>query len=203
MSEVDAWQFIVMILIGLHSLHGKKIVHRDLKPANILVDNLRGIQILKIGDFGISKVDLQTMKIKQSTLGFLSTPAYTAPEVISRQAPTEKVDIWALGIIFHELITGVNPFRHENVWAMSDAIKNEQLKPMPDTVSPSIRGIIAKLLDKNPSTRPDTTTLLKINVIKYQVLRLISRIHQVNQQIAQQLKTQLSTSIPNYFSKKY
>jgi serine/threonine protein kinase len=73
-----------MILLGLHSLHGKNIVHRDLKPGNILVDNLGGIQILKIGDFGISKVDLQTMKIKQSTLGFLSTPAYTAPEVISR-----------------------------------------------------------------------------------------------------------------------
>jgi serine/threonine protein kinase len=156
-----------MILLGLHSLHGKNIVHRDLKPGNILVDNLGGIQILKIGDFGISKVDLQTMKIKQSTLGFLSTPAYTAPEVISRQQPTEKVDIWALGIIFHELITGTNPFRHENVWAMSDAIKNEQLKPLPDTVTPSIRGIIAKLLDKNPLTRPDTSTLLKINVVKY------------------------------------
>jgi len=58
MSESDAWQYIVMILIGLHFLHSKKIIHRDLKPANILVDNLGGIQILKIGDFGISKVDL-------------------------------------------------------------------------------------------------------------------------------------------------
>jgi serine/threonine protein kinase len=74
-------------------------------------------------------------------------------------------------------MTGDNPFRHENVWAMSDAIKNEQLKPLPDTVSPSIRGIISKLLDKNPSTRPDTSTLLKINVIKYQVLKVIRRIH--------------------------
>ncbi len=58
MSEADAWQYIVMIIIGLHFLHSKKIIHRDLKPANILVDNLGGYQILKIGDFGISKVDL-------------------------------------------------------------------------------------------------------------------------------------------------
>lgn len=213
-SEVDAWHFFVMILLGLHYLHGKNIVHRDLKPANILVDDLKpldkanataiakGLQILKIGDFGISKVDLQTMRINQSTLGFLSTPAYTAPEVIGRQKPSEKVDIWALGIIFHEMITGNNPFRHDNVWAMSDAIKNDPLKPLPDTVSPSIRGIIAKLLDKNPQTRPNTSTLLKVNVIKFQVLKLIGRIHQVNQTIAEQVKASITQSLPNYFQKK-
>ena len=62
-TEDEAMSYFTMILIGLHYLHNKGIVHRDLKPANILIDQLPGgIEILKIGDFGISKVDIQEMK---------------------------------------------------------------------------------------------------------------------------------------------
>jgi serine/threonine protein kinase len=79
---------------------------------------------------------------------------------------SEKVDIWALGIIFHQMITGTNPFQHESVWGMSDAIKNEPLKELPSEVSPSIRGIIKRILDKKPENRPSAIDLLKVNVIK-------------------------------------
>jgi serine/threonine protein kinase len=62
-TEDEAMRYFTMILIGLHYLHSNNIVHRDLKPANILIDNLPGdVDILKIGDFGISKVDLKEMK---------------------------------------------------------------------------------------------------------------------------------------------
>jgi serine/threonine protein kinase len=60
LTEDEAMNYFTMILIGLHYLHSKNIVHRDLKPANILIDNLPGgYKILKIGDFGIAKVDIQ------------------------------------------------------------------------------------------------------------------------------------------------
>jgi len=62
-TEDEAMRYFTMILIGLDYLHSKGIVHRDLKPANILIDVLsEGGNILKIGDFGISKVDIQEMK---------------------------------------------------------------------------------------------------------------------------------------------
>jgi serine/threonine protein kinase len=62
-AEDEAMRYFTMILIALHYLHLKGIVHRDLKPANILIDKLPGgLDILKIGDFGISKVDIQEMK---------------------------------------------------------------------------------------------------------------------------------------------
>jgi len=62
-DEDEAMRYFTMILIGLDYLHSKGIVHRDLKPANILIDVLPdGRNILKIGDFGISKVDIQEMK---------------------------------------------------------------------------------------------------------------------------------------------
>ena len=70
-TEDEAMYYFTMILIALHYLHQKNIVHRDLKPANILIDELPGGgKILKIGDFGIAKVDIQEMKKKFSaTLG--------------------------------------------------------------------------------------------------------------------------------------
>ena len=102
-----------MILIGLHYLHEWGIVHRDLKPANILIDELKGgVKILKIGDFGISKVDLKEIKkIFTTTMGGQTSPAYVAPEVICDQPSSQVVDIWALGIILYQLVSSLShPF---------------------------------------------------------------------------------------------
>jgi serine/threonine protein kinase len=67
-TEKEAMLYFTMILIALHYLHSNNIVHRDLKPANILIDKLNhGEDILKIGDFGISKVDIQEMKRTMTT----------------------------------------------------------------------------------------------------------------------------------------
>jgi serine/threonine protein kinase len=74
--------YFTMILLGLHYLHSKQIVHRDLKPENILIDKLpSGVDVLVIGDFGVSKIDLQQIRIT-NTLSGLTTPAYMAPEMI-------------------------------------------------------------------------------------------------------------------------
>jgi serine/threonine protein kinase len=99
----EAMHYFTMILIGLQYLDSKNIIHRDLKPANILIDELPGrINILKIGDFGISKVDLKELKkTVTATLGGQTSPAYMAPEVIKNVIPTSKVDMWALGIILY------------------------------------------------------------------------------------------------------
>jgi serine/threonine protein kinase len=102
-SEDEAMHYFTMILIGLQYLHSIGIVHRDLKPANILIDTLpENVNILKIGDFGISKVDIQQLKKTiTETMGGQTSPAYIAPEVICNKQPTDKVDMWALGIILY------------------------------------------------------------------------------------------------------
>jgi serine/threonine protein kinase len=100
-----------------------------LKPANILIDELPGGEkILKIGDFGIAKIDIQEMKKKFSaTLGDKTTPAYAAPETMGKdkQEPTAKVDMWALGIILYQLVASKNhPFEDKkNIYATIDNIR--------------------------------------------------------------------------------
>ncbi len=87
-TDDEAMHYFTMILIALHYLHSKEIIHRDLKPANILIDELPNkVKILKIGDFGISKVDLKELKkTVTATLGMQTSPAYMAPEVISNKS---------------------------------------------------------------------------------------------------------------------
>ena len=103
LSEDEGMYYFTMILIGLHYLHSKQIIHRDLKPENILIDKLPGgDDILLIGDFGVSKSDLQKVKITD-TLNGKTTPAYMAPELIAQKPSTTKVDMWALGVIIYQI----------------------------------------------------------------------------------------------------
>ena len=103
-----------MILIGLHYLHRKQITHRDLKPDNILINKVPGGgDILLIGDFGVSKSDIQKIKIT-NTLSGLTTPAYMAPEMIAQKESSTKVDMWALGVILFQLFTNKLPFEADN-----------------------------------------------------------------------------------------
>ncbi len=102
-----------MLLLSLEYLHSKGVVHRDFKPSNIFMESYpTGLTILKVGDFGLSKMDLEKLKRKMTeTFGLQTTAAYMAPEVLNDNDPTQKVDIWAAGVIFYEMISALkHPF---------------------------------------------------------------------------------------------
>ena len=167
LREDEAMQYFTMILIGLHYLHSKGIIHRDLKPKNIFVDQLsNGLSILKIGDFGIAKVDFQNERDNYSgTLASLTTSAYKAPEMlINDKNSSPKIDMWALGVILYQLVSSNTlPFYHENQnrYQIEKKIENEEPAPLKPSVSGFIREIIKQLLDKNPETRPDAKALIE------------------------------------------
>jgi serine/threonine protein kinase len=99
-SEEEALYYFTMLLLALDYLHSKGIVHRDLKPSNIYIqvhdDNAN---ILKVGDFGISKADFEKIKETISTLKGKTNSTYIASQVIKVNYPSTKDDIRALGVI--------------------------------------------------------------------------------------------------------
>ena len=84
-----------------------------------------------------------------------TTPAYMAPEMIAEKPSTTKVDMWALGVIIYELFSNQLPFKGPTFNDTMNLIREKEPAPLPSTVSPFIKEIIAKLLDKNPENRVD------------------------------------------------
>ena len=137
----EALSCAMQIADGLREAHAVGIVHRDIKPANVmLTKNGRA----KIVDFGIAKLLGGTGGRTQATQTgtMLGTVAYMAPEQIQGQSADQQTDVWALGAVLFELLTGRPPFDGENQWAILNAIKET------DPVAPSsIRPEIPKSVD--------------------------------------------------------
>lgn len=136
---------------GLREAHRLGIVHRDLKPGNVLIDKEGRARIL---DFGIARsVDTEGMTRLGMTVG---TPEYMSPEQVDGQAADERADIYSLGIILYEMLTGRRPFEGKNVFAIG--YKHLMVPPRdPVQLNPDIpldlSRFILKCLQKDKSDR--------------------------------------------------
>jgi class 3 adenylate cyclase/cell division protein FtsN len=138
------------ICAGLREAHVQGIVHRDLKPANIMVDQDGNVKIM---DFGIARRFQGTGPITGTLAG---TPAYMAPEQVELKRLDARTDIYALGLLLYEIVTGVPAFEGETPIAV--ALKQLRESPKrPRQVVPSLPGraetLILKCLQKDPSKR--------------------------------------------------
>eukprot|EP01060_Flectonema_neradi_P015408 TRINITY_DN2200_c0_g2_i3.p1 TRINITY_DN2200_c0_g2~~TRINITY_DN2200_c0_g2_i3.p1 ORF type:complete len:339 (+),score=34.19 TRINITY_DN2200_c0_g2_i3:53-1069(+) len=105
--ESTILNWFLQILMAVRYLHKKGVTHRDLKSANVFItsDN-----VVKLGDFGIAHHRTSTSGSRKRATTICGSPSYMAPEIISRQQYTNKVDIWSLGVILYELLTLRKPF---------------------------------------------------------------------------------------------
>jgi serine/threonine protein kinase/tetratricopeptide (TPR) repeat protein len=148
--------------------HDHGIVHRDLKSSNVVVTPESSVKVL---DFGLAKhVErgsggaMQTEEVRnRSTLAavteagvVMGTPGYMAPEVLVGQSADERADIWALGVILHEMATGALPFAGPTPMEFAAAILKEPPAPLPPRVSPILRGVVQRCLAKAPGQRYQT-----------------------------------------------
>jgi serine/threonine-protein kinase len=146
----EALEMVGQIAAGLEAVHSADVIHRDLKPENILVDTTAGQRQLRVTDFGVSRLVGQTLTRVTSLLG---TPGYLAPEVTSGGRPTAKVDMYAIGAILFEMLTGRAPFAADNVMALLRA-HAENPVPRPAGMPDELWAFVSSLLAKDPDGRP-------------------------------------------------
>ena len=137
---------------GLAAAHAKGIVHRDIKPQNILIDKNNHVKIL---DFGLAKLKgLSSLTKVSSTLG---TVHYMSPEQTMGQDVDHRTDIWSIGVVLYEMLTGQLPFRGDYEQAVIYSILNEEPEPpLPagSEVTDALERLIMKALSKDPEKRP-------------------------------------------------
>jgi TolB-like protein/predicted Ser/Thr protein kinase len=146
----DALKLSLDVADALAEVHALGIVHRDLKPANIIMSP-RGPRIL---DFGVASVKGST---RMTTTGMaVGTPLTMSPEQIRGQAPDNRSDLWSLGVILYQALTGRMPFAGDSFEAVTYQVLNEQ-PPAPSTlregISPELDYAVMKLLRKDPAHR--------------------------------------------------
>ncbi|KAJ1962285.1 hypothetical protein IWQ62_003580 [Dispira parvispora] len=148
--EAEARGFFRQALLGIEYLHYTGIIHRDIKPDNLLLDHTGQ---LKIVDFGISEMFEKTSDMIKKSAG---SPAFMAPELCHPnhgEVSGTLADIWSLGVTLYCLVVGQLPFQGDSAPAIYEAILNDRLV-IPDIgLSDSLRDLLTKMLDKDPSTR--------------------------------------------------
>ena len=147
---------------ALAAAHEKGVVHRDIKPENIMLNSSGQVKIL---DFGVAKRlprpdDVTVSEAIESTIpGLSGTSGYMAPEVLLERESDERVDIFSLGVVFYEALTGRHPFRAESFLATSNRILREVPTPV-SRLNPSLPGeldhIMDRMLAKDPAERYGT-----------------------------------------------
>jgi serine/threonine protein kinase len=145
--------------LALGVAHEARVIHRDVKPANILV---RPDGLVKLTDFGIARAADASWHTRAGDL--LGTPNYLSPEQALGRPATGASDLYALGIVAHEMLCGAKPFDKPTPIATAMSHIHEAPPPLPDDVPEDLAGVIEDLLAKDPQDRPENARAVAIRL---------------------------------------
>jgi serine/threonine-protein kinase len=159
-TPAEALEYMQVITSALSAAHKHGIVHRDLKPLNIMIESGGSVrEQIRILDFGLAKIkssDLFGSFVAAKTVGIVGSPAYMAPEQWSGEETDRRCDVYSLGIILYEMLTGDVPFKGPSIPAI---MKKHLMAPPPplavpgSDISPDVEKVVHRALEKQPETR--------------------------------------------------
>ncbi|XAR68900.1 Non-specific serine/threonine protein kinase [Bertholletia excelsa] len=150
-AEAMAKNFMQQLAAGLQVLRENNLMHRDLKPQNLLLSTTGDNAVLKIADFGFAR-SLQPRGLAETLCG---SPLYMAPEIMQLQKYDAKADLWSVGAILFQLVTGKTPFTGNNqIQLLQNIVRSTGLQFPPDKdLSPECIDLCRKLLRRDPVER--------------------------------------------------
>ncbi|MBX7169447.1 MAG: serine/threonine-protein kinase [Pyrinomonadaceae bacterium] len=163
---------IIQSCEALSAAHNEGIIHRDIKPENII---LRSDGYVKILDFGLAKLIESNRPLQFNNATdkgiIVGTPAYMSPTQIKDEKVDNRIDLWSLGVVFYELLTGKNPFKKPTRQATFHSILNEQI-PLPSSfnseIPPELDHVLIKALEKDPEISYQTASELRADLKRVQ-----------------------------------
>ena len=140
---------------ALHYAHGKGVIHRDIKPANVLIATGCGA---RLSDFGIAVLGDGELA-ETSTFAAAGSPLYMAPEQMRHDAVTPSTDLFALGVVMYELLSGQHPFHGTSIAAVTDRLLNHEPAPLSSLrkdLPAGLSSLVSRTLAKSASDRPSS-----------------------------------------------
>jgi serine/threonine-protein kinase len=161
MPEPDGLKIASRVCEALHYMHEHDVVHRDLKPDNIMICNDGSIRIM---DFGIAKFEGQRRLTFGGFTPAMGTPDYMAPEQVKGRRGDARTDIYSLGAILYEMLTGSVPFEGPNPFIiMNSRLSGDPIAPRQrnEKISPAVEEIILHAMARVPQDRYPTALAMK------------------------------------------
>ncbi|MEQ1903426.1 MAG: protein kinase [Pirellulaceae bacterium] len=179
-SPRDSAEFVATLANAVHQAHLQGIIHRDLKPGNILMARLPNASnepsaqessekrltdwLPKITDFGLAKVLDEEKSLAGPALtmagDMLGTPSYMAPEQANNDSAGSWTDVYSLGAILYQLLSGRPPFLASTPWETLQQVLDEEVPPLPRSVPVNLRTICMKCLRKQPLDRYTSMSMM-------------------------------------------
>jgi serine/threonine protein kinase/tetratricopeptide (TPR) repeat protein len=153
----EALEILVPIMGALVASHRKDIIHRDIKPENIILSRTAaGEMIPKLIDFGIARMQTQGGELDTEVGILLGTPSYMSPEQAEGEPVGAGTDVWAVGAVLYELLSGLRPFRGVSAAHIVDKIKTERparITGLLPSVPPEVADFVHRALEREPARR--------------------------------------------------
>ncbi|OYP34608.1 WD40 repeat domain-containing serine/threonine protein kinase [Rhodopirellula sp. MGV] len=159
LPPADAARIAMQIAAGLAAAHEREMVHRDIKPANILLERSSGR--VKLTDFGLARA---TDDVRLTKTGMVTgTPLYMSPEQATGAGTDERSDLFSLGAVMYEMLTGKSAFEAPSIVGVMKRIMDET-PPAPNKLNPAVNNALSELtmalLEKNPYRRPESAAFV-------------------------------------------